>query len=242
MSSMLTRCQRDGFHSASGAEGSMAGKVTRSLACAVRRLRLNPISARPFRVVNRSVVNGIRYSACQPFGLAAHGEVPDPVPGGAERGVVRRVVADGPVVPLSSGRGAEGDGVLPVAEGVEQDVEEIARGVVVADHRAGTHAAFVRLPGVHHHVDRIGVVADARLGALGGVGAVRRQVDRHGQRRDGLPGRVVAAAVHPDLALDAGQRPDHVARRRGARGLLGPGRRTPRRRSATAFAVDMGPS
>ena len=68
MSSMLTRCQRDGFHSASGAEGSMAGKVTRSLECAVRRLMLSPSSARPFRVVNRSVVNGIRYSACQPSG------------------------------------------------------------------------------------------------------------------------------------------------------------------------------
>ena len=65
-SSMLTRCQRDGFQSASGAEGSMAGKVTRSLEWAVRRLRLNPISARPFRALNRSVVNGIRYSACQP--------------------------------------------------------------------------------------------------------------------------------------------------------------------------------
>ena len=66
MSSTLTRCQRDGFHSALGAEGSIAGKVTRSLECAVSRLRLKPSSARPSRVVYRSVVHGIRNSACQP--------------------------------------------------------------------------------------------------------------------------------------------------------------------------------
>ena len=165
-SSMLTRCQRDGFHSASGAEGSMAGKgdplvgVRGEAVEAEPHLGATVPGPEPQRR-ERNPVLGV-----PAVGFAAHGEVPDAVPCGAERRVVTRVVADGPVVPLSPGRGAEADGVLPVAEGVERDVDEVAGRVVVADHRAGAHAALVRLPGVHHHVDRVGVVADARLGAL----------------------------------------------------------------------------
>jgi len=84
------------------------------------------------------------------------------------------------------------------------------RGVVVPDHRAGAEAARVDLPGIHHDVDRFVVVADAGVGAFGGSGAVGGQVDRHGQRGDGLPGRVVAPAVHLDLSLEPGERPDRV--------------------------------